>query len=78
MLCMSCGYPAETIHNKWNMCYECKTMLDNHFLIKCLTCGSYSFLPITTKSIFYMAGSNMIDNVALSNFCPNCVRWKDD
>lgn len=45
--------------------------------MKCATCGAWGFIPVTPKSIFYLAESQMDNNIALTNYCPNCSKQID-
>lgn len=89
MICFVCGYVGDIQHHLViadpldinekivaNMCGECFEEAKTQFLVKCITCGAYGIIPITTKSIFYLAESNMMNNVATSTRCPNCVETR--
>lgn len=77
MLCFACGSSPNILHeigkHKWLFCEKHADELKNHFLLKCKTCGSWGYIPITPKSIIYLAESKMEDNIAMVNYCPNCM-----
>jgi hypothetical protein len=56
------------------LCEHCNKEIKHLYAIKCYTCGSFSFIPITPKSIFYLLESNLKNNIATATRCPNCCK----
>ena len=73
-LCFACGKQAQTTLGNKNLCFSCSIKLKTNFLVKCITCGTWGFVPITTKSIFYFSEGNVRDNIAMLNYCPTCSK----
>ena len=57
-----------------NICKGCLSEAKKGIVAVCITCGSYGFIPITEKSMFYFAESNLLNGIATTTRCPNCVR----
>lgn len=59
-----------------NLCGECYDSAKTMIVIKCATCGAHGLVPITEKSMFYFAESNLLNGIATTTRCPVCVRAK--
>lgn len=80
--CDICGKPMEEVWEagKHKVCTECKNMLQNNIGQKCLSCGSYGFIPINPQNIQriqYFIGLSQSDIIVgniivIWESCPAC------
>lgn len=79
-MCFICGDIDSSVLNvvrgRFLICDCCNKKLGTTYCVKCVTCGSYSFLPRGAANDIRLMGSNMKDSIAISNVCPTCYKFK--